>query len=286
MTNPAPPAVAWITGASGGIGLATAERLADAGMRLVLHAGRRPDGADTLARRFGPLAEIYVAEITDADAHRAALDRAVARFGRIDVCVPNAGIWPHEDRPLVDMPTERIRRVLSTNLEGALVTARTFLECLRRCGPRCDGRGASLCFVGSTAGRFGEPYHVAYAASKGALRAIVGSLAREIVDLDPRGRVNMVEPGWTATPMAAAGLGDDDAVRRAVATMPLARVARPEDVAHAIAFLCDLDRAAHVTGEILTVAGGMQGRLVRAPSDVDPAAIRGEATKTPTSRSS
>ncbi len=276
---PAPPyrPVVWITGAAGGIGSACAACFADRGARLVLHAGRRKAAAAALAERFGDGVVAYAADVCDDGAHRRALDEAAGRFGRVDVCVANAGVWPPEDVPLVDMDDDRIARVLRTNLEGALRTARAFLAVLRRTGPRDDGRGAALCFVGSTAGRFGEPFHVAYAASKGALRAVVPSLAREIVDLDPKGRVNMVEPGWTATPMAAEGLSDDGALGRAVATMPLSQVARAGDIARAVAFLCDPDAARHVTGEILTVAGGMQGRLVRLPGQADPEAIRRDA---------
>ncbi len=273
---PAPPTslVVWITGAAGGIGSAVARVFAASGARLVLHTGRRPrPPADTPGVR-PDRSYVYAADVRSPSAHDDALSEALARFGRIDVCVANAGIWPPQDTPLKDMDPARVQEVLDVNLAGALWTARAFLRVLADTGPRPDGLGASLCFVGSTAGRFGEPFHAAYAASKGGLRALVPTLAREIVELDPRGRVNMVEPGWTATAMARPGLADDGAIRHALSTMPLARVATAGDIAQAIAYLCDPVRARHVTGEVVTVAGGMQGRLVRPPEGVDPDAVR------------
>ena len=118
----------------------------------------------------------------------------------------NAGIWPAEDAPLHEVDPDRVREVLEVNLLGAIWTARAFVRALAQDGPRADGRGASVCLIGSTAGRFGEAGHLEYAVSKSGLYGLMRSLKNEIVALDPYARVNLVEPGWTVTPMAEASL--------------------------------------------------------------------------------
>ena len=114
--------------------------------------------------------------------------------------------------------------------------------------------------MGSTAGKFGERGHVELAGSKAALVGILRTLKNEIVQLDPFGRVNLVEPGWTATSMAQEAMDNDETVRRALTTMPLRQIARPEDIARAVLFVSSPLLARHITGQTLTVAGGMEGR--------------------------
>jgi 3-oxoacyl-[acyl-carrier protein] reductase len=145
-----------------------------------------------------------------------------------------------------------------------LFTARSFLRELAATGARSDGAGASIVFIGSTAGRFGEAEHAEYAASKAGLIGLMRSLKNEIVALDPGGRVNVVEPGWTVTDLTRATL-DAKVIARVTATMPLAQLARPEDVAAAVVALASPALSRHVSGQIVTVAGGMEGRLLRDP---------------------
>jgi 3-oxoacyl-[acyl-carrier protein] reductase len=195
------------------------------------------------------------------------------RFGRIDVCVANAGKWPSEDRGLHELPPERLRETVEVNLLGALFTARAFLGALARSGPRPDGHGAALLFTGSTAGRFGERGHVDYAVAKAALHGAVRTLKNEIVRLDPYGRVNAVEPGWTVTHMARAALEQPGQVERVVRTMPLRQLGRAIDVARTVAWLASPTAAAHVSGEIIAVAGGMEGRVQWSEAELDRRAI-------------
>ena len=113
--------------------------------------------------------------------------------------------------------------------------------------------------IGSTAGRFGEAGHADYASAKAAIgQGLLLSLKNELAPA----RVNVVAPGWTVSPMTEASL-TDAVVAHVTATMALSKVARAEDVARTVVWLCSERAAGHVTGEVVTVAGGMEGRLLR-----------------------
>jgi 3-oxoacyl-[acyl-carrier protein] reductase len=294
--------VVLITGASGGIGQALAHVFAAEGAHLALLGGRRLAElrAWVDAQRFAVPVACDAADIRDAGAVERAVGRLAAalaptapaparggtasgageaggaadRPARIDVAVVNAGVWPAADEPLHRMDPERARDTVEVNLLGAMWTARAVLARLAETGPRADGRGASLCFIGSTAGRFGEAGHSDYAATKAALGGLVRSLKNEITRLDPAGRVNMVEPGWTVTPMAEATLATPGTITRVVQTMAMQQLARPEDIARAVAVLSSPRLSRHVSGEVLTVAGGMEGRRLWRDDEVDEARVR------------
>ncbi len=120
----------------------------------------------------------------------------------------------------------------------------------------------SLVLVGSTAGVVGEAGHADYAAAKGALlTGLLLSLKNEIVRVAPLGRVNAVAPGWTESPMTRGHVDPDD-VRRVSRTMALRKVARPEDVARQVVVLASDELSGHVTGQVVTIAGGMEGRTI------------------------
>jgi len=265
--------VVFVTGASGGIGRALAEAFAAEGARLALHAGsRRPSlEAFVASRPWRERALVVQADVTDPDALRVAVETTLASLGRVDVMIANAGVWPPEDLLLTEMPVERIRRTLDVNLLGAIWTARAFLE---RLTPRSDGHGACLLFIGSTAGRFGEAGHVDYAASKAALRGLTLTLKNEIVRRDPWGRVNLIEPGWVATEMARAALDEPGAVTGAVRTMALRQLARAQDIARVAVMLASPAASRHVSGEVVSVAGGMEGRTLWNDAEIDVAAVR------------
>ena len=268
--------VVLVTGASGGIGRALARVFAAQGARLLLHGNSRIDELRqwTEQQQLSERSLIVPADITSPEAVQEMLDSGRERFGRIDIAVANAGIWPREDRPLQELDPERVRRVVETNLLGATWTARAFLRSLAESGPRPDGQGASLLFIGSTAGRFGEHGHADYAASKAGLIGLALSLKNEIVDLDPWGRVNVLEPGWTVTDMTRREVHDPEIVKKVLRTMPLAQLARPDDIARVAVTLSSPIASRHVSGQTLTVAGGMEGRVVREVDSVDPDSVR------------
>ena len=270
----------FITGASGGIGRALAEAFAAEGAKLALHALTNREALEgfVAARPWREQALVVEADVTEPQAVQGALDAAVARLRRVDVAIANAGIWPAEDLLLAEMPVERIRRTLDVNLLGAIWTARAFL---RRLTPRRDGHGSCLLFIGSTAGRFGEAGHVDYAASKAALRGLTLTLKNEIVRRDPWGRVNLIEPGWVATEMAREALDQPGAIEGAVRTMPLQQLARPADIARVAVMLASPAASRHVSGETITVAGGMEGRTLWKDAEIDAARVRARLDEEP-----
>jgi 3-oxoacyl-[acyl-carrier protein] reductase len=240
-----------ITGASGGIGSACARAFAAEGAELVLHYHRGRDRAEALSNELG------AARIAGADLrNEAEVDALFGEAGRLDVCAAVAGVWPREDVPVWELPLERWRETLEANLTVSFLTARGFLR-----GVAEQGHG-SLVLVGSTAGIFGEAGHADYAAAKSAIvHGLMLSLKNEIVRVAPRARVNTVCPGWTYSPMTR-GEVDDQVLARVTATMALRKIAEPEDVARQVVVLASDVLSGHVTGQTVTVAGGMEGRLL------------------------
>src|SRR5262249_17114726 len=125
--------------------------------------------------------------------------------------------------------------------------------------------------IGSTAGMFGEAGHADYAAAKAGLTyGLARTLKNEIARIALRGRVNVVCPGWTATPLTQRFTENPERVRRALQTIALRKVARAHDVAMAVVYLASAHLSGHVSGQVLTVSGGMEGRVLYQPDEVDP----------------
>jgi 3-oxoacyl-[acyl-carrier protein] reductase len=247
-----------VTGASGGIGSATARAFAAEGARVVVHYHRGRARAEEVARELGG-APVVGADLTDEDDVERLFAAAREAVGAVDVCAAVAGVWPSADEPVWELPLERWEATLRANLTATFLTARGFLREVQR-----NGHG-SLVLVGSTAGRFGEAGHADYAAAKSAIQVgLLLSLKNEIVRIAPRARVNAVAPGWTYSPMTRGAL-DDALVDRISRTMALRKVATADDVARAIVVLASDELSGHVTGELVTVAGGMEGRTIHAP---------------------
>ena len=244
-----------VTGGSGGIGSACVRAFAAEGARVAVHWHRGEERAQALAAETGGIA--LQADLTDERNVDRLFEEARAALGTIDACAAVAGVWPREDVPVWELPLARWEETLRTNLTATYLTARGFLREVA-----LNGHG-SLVMIGSTAGLLGEAGHADYAAAKsGFTYGLLLSLKNEIVRVAPRGRVNVVCPGWTESPMTRTTLTDPDLVARVTRTMPLRKVAQPEDVAWQVVVLASDELSGHVTGQVVTVAGGMEGRLL------------------------
>ncbi|MHC4932447.1 MAG: SDR family NAD(P)-dependent oxidoreductase [Planctomycetota bacterium] len=271
--------VVLVTGASGGIGRALVSGFGAEGATLVCHTLRQEAELSRWldAQPFRERACVVRADVRSMRDMDAVVETTLDRFGRMDICVANAGKRPPSEGRLDKVGEERIRETIDVNLLGGLWTARALFRALERAGPRPDGRGSSLLLIGSTAASFGERGYADYAAAKAGLEGLAMTLKNEIASLDPLGRVNLLEPGWTATHVPRPALEDLDALRRTVRTMPLRQIAEAEDIARAALWLSSPLAARHVSGQILRVAGGMEGRILWEPEDVDPGEIRRKA---------
>jgi 3-oxoacyl-[acyl-carrier protein] reductase len=247
-----------VTGASGGIGAACAHAFAAEGARVALHYNRGEERARALAAEL-PDAIVVQGDLTREDEAERLFEACRDMLGRLDVCAAVAGEWPDEDVPVWDLALERWEGTLRANLTLTFLTARGFLREVER-----NGHG-SLVLVGSTAGIFGEAGHSDYAAAKSAIVAgLLLSLKNEIVRVAPKGRVNAVCPGWTVSPMTRSTLEDPSVLDRATRTMALRKAATPEDIARQVVALASDEISGHVTGQVVVVAGGMEGRLLHA----------------------
>jgi len=246
-----------VTGASGGIGSACARSFAAEGGRVLVPFHRGEERARALATELGDAPVVQADLTSEADVERL-FTAARDALGRVDVCAAVAGVWPSEDEPVWALPLERWEETVRANLTATFLVARAFLREVERTGH------GSLVLVGSTAGIFGEAGHADYAAAKSAITGgLLLSLKNEITRIAPRGRVNAVAPGWTETPMTR-GRVDEDQVRAVSRTMALRKVAQPEDVAAQVVVLASDVLSGHVTGQVVVVAGGMEGRTVHA----------------------
>lgn len=254
-----------ITGASGGIGLVTARMFLEENAKVTGTYRSSDESLRELEAEYSDSLNIIRVDQTSEDEVQNLFDKAHQAFGRIDVLVANAAISNPEGQSIQDMTLDRWDETLRVNLTGSFLCAKYFFSNLEK----HSGESASLILVGSTAGLFGEAWYVDYSTSKAAMHGMMLSLKNEIVHLAPKGRVNLVNPGWTLTPMAEKALSDRDMVKRIHQTIPMRKTALPEDIAGAILYLASDKLAGHVSGQTITVAGGMEGRVLFSPDEVD-----------------
>ncbi|MCO8270395.1 SDR family oxidoreductase [Actinoplanes sp. TRM 88003] len=237
--------VAIVTGGSGGIGRAVAERLSADGLAVVVHyAGNQAAAEDVVAKitADGGQAFAYGGDVADEQAMTAMFDAAEERFGGVDVVVNPAGIMLLA--PVVDMKLDDFDRMMRTNVRGAFVVSQLAARRLRR--------GGALINVSTSVVRLQQPTYAAYAAGKGAVEAMTLILAREL-----RGRdvtVNTVAPGPTDTPLFTDGK-PQELIDRIAATNPFERLGTPDDIARSVSFLAGPD-GRWINGQTLYANGG------------------------------
>ncbi len=235
---------ALVTGGSGALGAAICKALAADGHHVLVHANGSPARAEALAAEIaasGGSAEAVVFDVTDAEATAVALER-VLESGPIQILVNNAGI--HDDAVMPAMRREQWGRVIDVSLNGFFNVTQPLLM------PMIGTRWGRIVNVSSVAAVAGNRGQTNYAAAKAGLHGATKSLALELA---PRGiTVNAVAPGIIASPMADAAF-DAETVKRMV---PMKRAGRPEEVADLVAFLAS-DRAAYISGQIVSINGGM-----------------------------
>ncbi|HJZ84109.1 MAG TPA: 3-oxoacyl-ACP reductase family protein [Polyangia bacterium] len=240
--------VALVTGGSRGIGRASALTLARAGADVAIsyaHADAAAEETVQDLRACGVRAAAVRADLVTWQAAEHLARRTAELLGPPGILVANHGVW--EPAAIDAMSEDDYDRTLDTNLKGVFAVCRFVVPAMKQAG---WGR---VILVASTAGQRGEPGHSHYAASKGAIIALTKSLAPELA---PSGiLVNCVAPGWVATDLARPALEDEARRRQILATIPLGRVALPDEIAAAVLFLAS-DLSTFVCGEILNVNGG------------------------------
>lgn len=239
--------IAVVTGASRGIGRATALRLAEAGANVVVNYFQHKTDAEAVVeecKNHGVeafAAQADVSKLTDA---QRLTEAAIEKFGRVDLLVANAGIW--EGDAIEAMSEQLWDKVLDANLKGTWTVCRAAAEIFKR------QNAGNIVIVSSTAGQRGEAGYSNYAASKGGQISFTKALATELA---PTIRVNCVAPGWVDTTLSDDAFKDEENFQKIKNAIPLKRVATADDVALSIIFLAS-DWSRHITGEVLNINGG------------------------------
>lgn len=238
---------AIITGASRGVGRATALRLAEAGANVVINYLKNEDKADGVVKACESLGVEAIAvqgDVSDWKDAQNLAHKAIEKFGKIDLLVLNAGIW--EGAPIEEMTEDTWNRVLNTNLKAAWAMTKACVPSMKK------QPNGSIVLVSSTAGQRGEANFSNYAASKGGQISFTKALSNELA---PTIRVNAVAPGWVDTNLNDTVFDDEEFVHRVIDGIPLKRVATADDVALSIIFLAS-DWSRHITGEVININGG------------------------------
>lgn len=252
-----------ITGASGGIGIETTRTFLQLGAKVSAHYN---SSQKELSSIDSSRCVALQADVTREPEISALFDAAeAAHHIPVQILVVNHGIWPTEPAAIADMTLSQWRNTHAVNLDGPFLLCREFLRRLRGQSSQVLDL-VSICFIGSTAGKFGEADHGDYASTKSALMyGLTTTLKNEIVRIAPKGRVNSINPGWVRTPMAEETIKDKKFVARALASTPLQKVAMPSDVAKQVAVISSPALSGHVTGVNIMVDGGMEGRCLYPP---------------------
>lgn len=230
--------VAVVTGANGGIGRATVEALADHGVHVVMTDMRAPD-------ELPENVEFRTLDVTDVEAVRALADDIVARHGRLDIWVNNAGMLKRQDS--LELELDDWLKTIAVNLQGTFFGAQAAARQMSKRG------GGSIVNLSSYAGIKARPNCADYASAKAGVAHLTQCLALEWGRLGVR--VNAIAPGFIETPMSNWMHGDPATYQAYLAKIPAGRLGQPEEIARTVVYLCS-DLASYVTGHVVAVDGG------------------------------
>jgi 3-oxoacyl-[acyl-carrier protein] reductase len=241
---------ALITGGSRGIGAAAVKMFAQAGADVVFSYNKNKEAAKQVeqdAGKHGTRVEGFKADVSRHADNKKLVDQAIARLGRLDVVVPNAGIWNVEDLPIEKMTEKQWDDMMRINLKSVYSIIHFSVPQMIK------QKGGKIIPITSTAAQRGESFHTHYGASKGAIVSLVKGLSTELARHNIL--VNSVAPGWVATDMSNPVINSKAGGRAIIADIPLGRPATAEEIAGPILFLAS-DLANFVCGEIINVNGG------------------------------
>jgi 3-oxoacyl-[acyl-carrier protein] reductase len=245
--------VALITGGSRGIGAAVVRMFVAADAKVLFNYEKSKPQADQLVKELGPDKCAAIAcNLSGTETAQQLVASAGQRFGRLDILVANHGVWPAEDVSIDQMRDSQWRNTVAINLDSVFALIKHSVAQMKK-QKKSGGAAGHIVLVSSTAGQRGEAFHCDYAATKGALISMVKGLSTELAGDGIY--VNCVAPGWVDTDMSASTLNDPKSRAAIFATIPLGRVAKPEEIAAPILFLCTPE-AGFITGEVLNVNGG------------------------------
>ena len=247
--------VVLVTGGAGGIGSVISKSFAKQGARVIIHYNNSKENAEKISKQIDGLA--VNADLTDPKQTEELFKHVIEKEGKIDICIANAGKYPKDYAPLWEIESSRWDNTISTNLSLAFNTSRYFLK------HASETKKGSLVLIGSTAGIYGEAGHADYAAAKGAITSgLLRTLKNDAALIGNGVRVNAIAPGWTVSQKRIDEGLDQKRVERITSTMSLKKLGKPEDVANSAIMLASDSLSGHITGQVIEIAGGMEGRQI------------------------
>lgn len=248
--------VAIVTGATTGIGKAIAERFAAEGAHVALNYREKGNNAQEAAKivvSFPTPGMPAVGDVSKRDDMEKMVQAVVAKFGRLDIVVCNAGM--EIKKPFLDVTDDEWNKVLAVNLYGSFVVSQLGARQMVK-----QGDGGKLIFISSVHEDIPFPEYTAYCASKGAIRMMMRNLAMELAE--HKINCNNIAPGAIATPINQAVLEDPQQKKNAISEIPWGRFGKPEEVANVAVFLAS-DEAEYVTGSTYYVDGGLTQQVTK-----------------------